>query len=114
MVTECLLTVTSYSMLIKMYLGLKQYLCFRYHDRPCFFFCCCCFFFFFVPTLQFLYPSKNKKIFIPTDPNMFKKNWTNNLKNARIAKIMLKIIFFNFLDVLNSIICMFSGTVDGI
>ena len=36
------------------------------------------------------------------------------LKKVRIAKIMLKIIFFNFPDVLNFIFCMFSGTVDEI
>ena len=36
------------------------------------------------------------------------------LKNVRIAKLMLRIIFFNSLDVLNFIICMFSGTVDDI
>ena len=51
------------------------------------------------------------KIFIPTDPKMFQKNCTKSLKNVRIAKLMLRIIFFNFLDVLNFIICMFSGTV---
>ena len=51
-----------------------------------------------------------------TGPNSFQKteNWTNNFKNARIAKIILKKIFFNFLDVLNFVICMFSGAVDEI
>ena len=32
------------------------------------------------------------------------------LKNVKIAKTMIKIIFFNFLGVQNFIICMFSGT----
>ena len=65
--------------------------------------------FFFVPTLQFLWPSrKNKKIFIPTDPNIFQKIGQTNV---RIAKIMLKIVFFDFLGVINFIICMFSCTV---
>ena len=35
-------------------------------------------------------------------------------KNVRIAKLMLRIIFFNSLDVLNFIIYMFTGTVDDI
>ena len=55
-----------------------------------------------------------KNIFIPTDPNIFSENWTNNFKGVRIAIIMLKIIFFYCLDVLNFIICMVSGTVDDI
>ena len=36
------------------------------------------------------------------------------LKNVKIAKLMLRNIFFNSLDVLNFIICMFSGTVDNL
>ena len=51
----------------------------------------------------------------PTDPNIiFSKNWTNNFKNVGIAKIMLKIIFVSYLNVLNFIICMFSGYADNI
>ena len=34
-----------------------------------------------------------------------------NLKNVRIAKLIFWITFFIFLDVLNFIICMSSGTV---
>ena len=45
---------------------------------------------------------------------MFKKKMEKKIKNVRIAKLVLRIIFFNSLDVLNSIICMFSGTVDDI
>ena len=37
-----------------------------------------------------------------------------NLKNVRIAKLMLSVIFFNHLDVLNFILCMSSGTVNDI
>ena len=37
-----------------------------------------------------------------------------NLKNVKIAKLMLRIIFGNFLDVLNFIICMLLGTVGDI
>ena len=71
--------------------------------------------FFFVPTLQFLLPSrKYKKIFIPTDPKMYQKIRQKFKKNVRIAKLMLRILFFNFLDVLNFIICMFSGIVNDI
>ena len=33
-------------------------------------------------------------------------------KYVGIAKLILRITFFNFPDVLNFIICMFSGTVD--
>ena len=68
------------------------------------------------PAIFMAFQKKNKNIFIPTDPKDFQisENWTNNLKNVRITKIMLKIIFFNFLDALNFIICMFSGIVDDI
>ena len=58
--------------------------------------------------------NKKKNIFIPIDPNIVLENVTNNLKMSEIAKIMLKIIFFNFLDGLNFIIFMFSGIVDEI
>ena len=61
-----------------------------------------------------VFQKKNKKICIPSDPNIFQKIGQITLKNIRIAKIMLKIIVFNFLDVLNFIICMFSGTADEI
>ena len=70
-----------------------------------------------MPTLQFLLPSRkkyNKEIFIPTDPKMFQKIRQKTFKNVKIAKLMLITIFFNFLDVLNFIICMFSGTADDI
>ena len=53
--------------------------------RPCNFYCL---------------PEKNKKIFIPTDTKMFKKI---GQKLIRIAKLMLIIIFCNFLDALNFI-----------
>ena len=71
--------------------------------------------FFFVLTIQLLllpFRKKNKKIFIPIDRKMFQKIDKKLLKNVRIAKLMLRIIFFTSLDVLNFIICMFSGTVD--
>ena len=60
--------------------------------------------------------NKNTKIFITTDPKMFQKigQKAKKKKNVRIAKLMLRIIFFNPVDVLNFIICMFSGTVDDI
>ena len=57
------------------------------------------------------FQKKNKKIFIPTNPKMFQKIGTKSFKNV---KLMLKIIFCISLDVLNYIICMFSGTVDDI
>ena len=60
------------------------------------------------------FQEKNKKIFIPTDPKMFQKIQQKNFEIIRIAQLMLRIIFFNFLDVLNFVICMFSGTVDDI
>ena len=53
-----------------------------------------------------------------TDPKIFQKTKqkrkNKNLKNVRIAKVILGIIFLNFLGVLNFIICMLSGTVDDI
>ena len=49
---------------------------------------------------------------MPTDPNIFQKIGEKNIKNVKIAKIMLEITFLHFLDVLNFFICMFSGTVD--
>ena len=73
--------------------------------RPTLFFLCRPYNFYSLPE------KKNKiKIFIPTDPKMFQKIAQTNT----FAKIMLKIIFFNFLDVLNFIISMVSGTVDEI
>ena len=42
---------------------------------------------------------------------MFSENLTKNLQNVRIIKLMLRIIFFNYL---NFIIRMFLGTVDDI
>ena len=72
-------------------------------------------FFFADPAIIVIaFQKKNKKIFIPIDPKMFQKIDKNLLKNVRIAKLMLRIIFFTSLDVLNFIICMFSGTVDDI
>ena len=56
--------------------------------RPCNFYCL---------------PEKNKNIFIPTDSKMFQKIGQKIKKNVRIAKLMLRIIFFDFLDVLNFI-----------
>ena len=65
------------------------------------------FFFFFFADPAILLPfKKENKIFIPTDPKMFQEiRQKKNFKNVRIAKLMLRIIFFNFLDVLNFIIC---------
>ena len=54
---------------------------------------------------------EKRKIFIPTDPKMFQK--IRQIKSVKIAKLMLESLF-NFLDVPNFIICMFSGTVDDI
>ena len=45
---------------------------------------------------------------------MFQKIRQKTEKNVRIAKLMLRIIFFNYLDVQNFIMCMFSGTVGDI
>ena len=59
-------------------------------------------------------PEKNKNIFIPNDTSIFRK-FGNQLKDVRIAKILLTFISLNFLDVINFIICIFfSGTVDEI
>ena len=72
---------------------------------------------FFVPILQFLLSSrkkKNKKIFMPTDPNIFQKTRQTTFKKIRIAQIMLKITFFSFLYVLYFIIYIFSSTVNDI
>ena len=50
-----------------------------------------------------------------TDPKMFQKiGQKKTLENVKIAKLMLRIIFFNSLDVLNFIICIFFSTVDDI
>ena len=83
----------------------KKLLYFRQPNQPCF----SC-----RPCNFYCLPEINKKIFIPTDPKMFHKIGQKNLKKVRIAKLILRIIFFNFLDVLNFIICMFSGTVDDV
>ena len=75
--------------------------------RPTLFFCA-------DAAIFIAFQKKNKTIFIPTDPKMFQKMGQKALKNVRIAKLIVTSIFFNFLDVLNSIIYMFSGTVDDI
>ena len=76
---------------------------------PVFVFCFC------ADLAIFMAFQKKKKIFIPTDPNIFQKIGQTTLKMSELhAKIMLKIIFFNFLYVLYFIICMFSCTVDKI
>ena len=75
------------------------------------------FFFFFScrPCNFYCLPEKKyeKFSYLPT-LKCFRKLVKNTLKNIRIAKLMLRIIFFNSLDVLNFIICMFSGTGDDI
>ena len=53
-----------------------------------------------MPTLHFYcLPEKNKKIFVTTDPEIFPL--IGQKLNVRIAKLMLRIVFFNFLDFLN-------------
>ena len=49
--------------------------------------------------------NKNEKIFIPPTLKCFRK-LDNFFLNVRIATLMIRIIFFNFLDVLNVIIDM--------
>ena len=41
---------------------------------------------------------------MPTDPKMLQKIGQKTFKNVIFAKLMLRITFFNFLDVLNVII----------
>ena len=49
---------------------------------------------------------------MPTDPNMFQTIGRTPSNMSKLQKMMLTIIFFNFLDVLNYIYCLLSGTFD--
>ena len=73
------------------------------------------FFFFADPAIFIAFQKKIKLFFIPTDPKMFQKKSDKRLWKCPECKINAKNhILLSFLDILNFIIRMFSGTVDDI